>query len=74
MAEDAGVSDEQYMSEVAARDKEVVAQLSKKNKAQALMYVPNSHVYIYTCIHRYIRMHILIHIYAHTLHSVHSYT
>ena len=34
--EGSGVSDQQYFAEIAARDKEVTALLTKKNKAQAL--------------------------------------
>ena len=34
--EGSGVSDQQYLADIAARDKEVTALLAKKSKAQAL--------------------------------------
>ena len=34
--EGSGVSDQQYLAEISARDKEVTALLAKKSKAQAL--------------------------------------
>ena len=46
------VTDAQLMADISARDKEVTALLTKKNKAQALRFVRINSAYIYYCILR----------------------